>query len=57
MHEFVLILFFVLLIISTLAVFDAFKDDKNVDLFLVFYAGGMIGASLFGIILYIIKYF
>ena len=52
----ILILFFVLLIVSTFALFDAFKDDRNVDLFLVFYAGGMIGVSLFGIIVGIIKF-
>lgn len=56
MNGIILILFFVILIISTFALFDAFKDDRNVDLFLVFYAGGMIGLSLYGIIGGIIKF-
>lgn len=56
MNGVILILFFVVLIISTFALFDAFKDDKNVDLFLVFYAGGMIAVSLYGIVGGIIKF-
>ena len=56
MNGVILILFFVLLIISTFALFEAFKDDRNVDMFLVFYAGGMIALSLYGIIGGIIKF-
>lgn len=56
MNGVILILLFVVLIISTLALFDAFKDDKNVDLGLVFYAGGMIAVSLYGIVGGIIKF-
>ena len=56
MNGIILILFFILLIISTFALFDAFKDDRNVDMFLVFYAGGMIALSLYGIVGGIIKF-
>ena len=56
MNGVILILFFVLLIISTFALFEAFKDDRNVDMFLVFYAGDMIALSLYGIIGGIIKF-
>lgn len=56
MNIIILILFLVLLIISTLALFDIFKDERNVDYFLVFYVGGMIAASLYGIVVYVIRF-
>lgn len=52
----ILILFFVLLIISTLALFDIIKDEYNVDYFLALYASGMIAVSLYGIVVYIIRF-
>lgn len=52
----ILILFFVLLIISTLALFDIIKDEYHVDYFLACYACGTIAVSLCGIVVYIIRF-